>query len=323
MIITRTPLRISFFGGATDLPDFYNKEYGAVLGIGINKHVYVFVNKRFEDTIRASYSETEIVENSNQIKHSLIRESLRYFEIKNKIEIVTIADIPSSGTGLGSSSSTLVGLLNALSCYVNNPLEKHELAEISSDIEINKLSRPIGKQDQYFAAFGGLSYFKFNRDGSVTREKVQISSNTLDQLEENMICFYTGNGRDSSNILNEQKTNISDNMKILIEMRNQTEEAKNVLKKGDLTKFAEMLNHGWHLKKQLAKNISNNVIDLYYGKALKAGALGGKISGAGGGGFITFYCEKKYQDSVRQELQDLQEMKINIDRFGSMVINMF
>jgi len=205
MIISRTPLRISFFGGGTDIPDFYEKQYGAVLGIGINKYVYIFVNKRFESTVRASYSKTEIVESSSQIQHNLIRESLLYFGINNKIEVVSIADIPSTGTGLGSSSSTLVGLLNALSYYQNNPLQKHKLAEISSDIEINQLSQPIGKQDQYFASFGGISYFRFNEDGSVDREIIEVSKNVLNELEDNLICFYTGSGRDSSKILSEQK----------------------------------------------------------------------------------------------------------------------
>ena len=323
MIITRTPLRISFFGGGTDLPDFYKKEHGAVLGMGIDKHVYVFVNERFESTVRVSYSQTEIVESSDMIRHNLIRESLLHFDICNKIEVVTVADIPSSGTGLGSSSSTLVGLLHALSCYVNNPLEKHELAEISSDIEINKLVQPIGKQDQYFAAFGGLSYFRFNEDNSVTREKIQVNKNTLGELEDNLICFFTGIGRDSSKILSEQRDNIESNSKILLEMRDQAEEGKKVIQKGDLTKFGEMLNRGWELKKQLANGITNNTIEAYYNRALSAGALGGKLSGAGGGGFLTLYCEEKHQNTIREELSELTEMKIKVDRFGSMVIDIF
>lgn len=323
MIITRTPLRISFFGGGTDLPEFYKKEYGAVLGIGINKHVYVLANERFESTVRASYSQTEIVESSDKIRHNLIRESLLYFGIKNKVEVVTVADIPSSGTGLGSSSSTLVGLLNALSCYVNNPLEKNELAEISSDIEINKLFQPIGKQDQFFASFGGISYFRFNEDGTVKREKIQVHKNTLTELEENLVCFYTGMGRDSSKILSEQSAEMESKRKILSEMRDQAEEGKRIIHQGDLSKFGQMLNHGWDLKKQLVKGITNETIDMYYKKGMRAGAMGGKLSGAGGGGFITFYCEKEHQKSLRHDLAELTEMKIGVDRFGSMVISMF
>lgn len=323
MIISQTPLRISFFGGGTDLPDFYKEQYGAVLGIGINKYVYICVNERFESTVRASYSKTEIVESSSQIQHNLIRESLLYFGINNKIEVVTIADIPSTGSGLGSSSSTLVGLLNALSSYQNNPLQKHKLAEISSEIEINQLSQPIGKQDQYFASFGGISYFRFNEDGSVDREIIEVSKNVLNELEENLICFYTGSGRDSSKILSEQKNNISVKKKILLEMRDQAEEAKQMLKNGDLTKFGEMLDCGWNLKKQLSNLITNETIDKYYEKGLKAGAIGGKLSGAGGGGFITFYCEKEHQKSLRETLTELKEMKIKIDIHGSTIINTY
>lgn len=305
------------------MADFYMKDYGAVLGIGISKYVYVLANERFEPTVRASYSKTEIVETSDKIQHNLIRQSLLHFGIQNKIEVVTIADIPSTGTGLGSSSSTLVGLLNALSCYVHNPLEKHELAEISSDIEINKLQQPIGKQDQYFAAFGGLSYFRFAKDGKVTREKIHVPKNTLAELEDNLVCYYTGAGRDSTKILQEQHDKIGENHKIMIEMRDQAEEGKKVIQKGDLTKFGEMLNRGWNLKKQLARGITNESIEGFYEKGLRAGALGGKLSGAGGGGFITFYCEKKRQDSLREAMSGLQEMKIRIDRFGSMVLSMF
>lgn len=302
------------------MPDFYTEHYGAVLGMGINKYIYILANERFENTVRASYSSTEIVDSSDKIKHDLIRESLLLFGIHGKIEIITIADIPSTGTGLGSSSSTLVGLLNTLSCYVNNPLEKHELAEISSEIEINKLCQPIGKQDQYFASFGNISYFKFNEDGTVYREKVNINKNTLCELEDNLICFYTGIGRNSSKILSEQKNNISTKKKIMLEMRDQTEEAKQILRNGDLTKFGQMLNHGWNLKKQLASGITNDVIESYYNKGIQAGAIGGKLNGAGGGGFLTFYCEKRYHDALRDSLSDLNELKIRIDKFGSMVI---
>jgi len=320
MIITRTPLRISFFGGGTDIPSYYQQDFGSVIGIGINKYVYVLVNERFENNIRASYSKTEIVKEAKKVKHDLIRESLLKLGIKNKIEIVTVADVPGSGTGLGSSGSTLVGLLNSLSCYINDPLEKHELAEISCDIEINKLRQPIGKQDQYFATYGGLTYFRFNKDGSVKKEKIISSRNTLSDLENNLMCFYTGISRSSSDILTQQKKNAYQNNDILIEMRNQVEEGKKILKNGDLTKFGLMLNEGWKLKKKLAKNISNNKIDLYYKKAIKAGALGGKISGAGGGGFLTFYCEKKHQDSVKKSLSTLTSLKIKIDKFGTLVL---
>jgi len=300
--------------------DFYKENYGSVLGMGIKKYVYIMVSKRFESNIRASYSKTEIVDESKNVKHDLIRESLLRLGIKNQIEVVTIADVPGSGTGLGSSSSTLVGLLYSLSFFVNNPFEKHELAEISSEIEINKLHQPIGKQDHYFAAYGGINYFRFNADGSVIREKVQVSKNTVNELESNILCYYTGLSRNSSDILTEQKNNISKRKDVLLEMRNQAEEGKKILKSGDLNKFGEMLNKGWELKKKLAKSISNDRIELYYQKALKAGASGGKLSGAGGGGFLTFFCEEKNHDSLRQALADLKEMKIGIDKLGSIIV---
>lgn len=320
MIITRTPLRISFFGGGTDLPDFYKHDYGAVVGMGINKYVYVIVNPRFESDIRLSYSKTEIVKTPKQLSNDLARESLLKFGIKDGIEIVTIADVPGSGTGLGSSSSTLVGLLHSLSCYVNDPLEKHELSEISCDIEINTLKQPIGKQDQYFAAYGGLNYFKFNSDGTVHKKKVNISKKIHNELESNLICFYTNISRNSSSILKKQQNNLSKNFKILQKMRDQAEDAIPVLKKGDLTQFGTMLKDGWELKKKLSKSVSTPVIDKYYEKALRAGALGGKISGAGAGGFLTFYCEPNHQYNVRKALSKLHELKIKIDKLGSIVI---
>jgi len=320
MIISRTPLRISFFGGGTDIPSFYKKNYGSVVGVGIDKYVYVIANERFKDDVRVSYSKTEIVNQSNELKHDLVRETLLRLGIINKIEVVTVADVPGSGTGLGSSSSTTVGLLNSLSCYKGDPLEKHELAEISCDIEINTLGLPIGKQDQYFASYGGICYFRFNEDGTVTREKIHISLKTMSELEDNIMCFYTNIERSSSEILYDQQKNTSINHKTLLEMRNQAEEGKNIIKSGDLTKFGELLDKGWQLKRKLSKNISNKKIDLYYNKAIKSGALGGKLSGAGGGGFLTFYCENKYQKSVKESLSNLKEMSIKIDKFGSVIL---
>jgi D-glycero-alpha-D-manno-heptose-7-phosphate kinase len=320
MIISRTPLRISFFGGGTDIPSFYQKDYGAVVGIGINKYVYVIVNPRFESDIRLSYSKTEIVKNPKEISHDLARESLLKFGIKSGIEIVTIADVPGSGTGLGSSGSTLVGMLNSLSCYVNDPLEKHELSESSCDIEINTLKQPIGKQDQYFAAYGGLSYFRFEPDGTVLRKKVDISKKNLQELESNILCFYTGISRNSSDILKKQENNIPKNFKILQKMRDQAENAIPILKKGDLTAFGTMLNDGWTLKKKMSNSVSNTVIDRYYDRALSSGALGGKISGAGGGGFLTLYCEPQYRENVRNALHPLKELEVGIDKYGSLII---
>jgi D-glycero-alpha-D-manno-heptose-7-phosphate kinase len=238
------------------------------------------------------------------------------------IEVVTIADVPGAGTGLGSSSSTLVGLLNALSYYLHLPVEKEILAKMACDIEIEKLGSPIGKQDQYFAACGGLCYIRFNSDDSVRVERIEVSDSTISELENNLLCFFTGFRQNASNILREQKGNIPSKMEILTEMRNQAEAGKRVLTKGDLTEFGKMLHQGWLLKKKLANSISNDNIESYYEKALKSGALGGKISGAGGGGFLTVYCEPEYQKRVREALSDLQEMTVKVDHYGSMIIHM-
>lgn len=299
---------------------FFSQDYGAVLGIGINKYVYVLANERFESNVRVSYSKTEIVDTSTEIEHDLIRESLLRLGINNKIEVVTVADVPGTGTGLGSSSSTLVGLLNSLSYYINDPLDKHELADIACDIEINKLKKPIGKQDQYFATYGGLSFFEFKSDGNVKREKVSVSEKILNELENNIFCFYTNVRLNSTEILLKQKEKTLLNRDVLIQMKEQAEEGKRVLRQGDLTKFGEMLDTNWKLKKKLSDGITNDKINLYYQKAIKSGALGGKITGAGGGGFLMIYCEEKHHNSLQSELSDLREMRIKIDKFGSMIL---
>lgn len=320
MLLTKTPLRISFFGGGTDFQGFYKNIYGAVLGMAINKYVYVLTNARFESNVRASYSRTEIVPDSSEIKHELIRESLLQMGVRTGIEVVTIADIPGSGSGLGSSSSTLVGLLTNFSHFTQRPFERNKIAELACEIEINKLGNPIGKQDQYFASFGGLRYFRFNSDESVNVQKISLSSNTLNELQENILCFYTGIQRSSSKILATQKKMITTNKNILYKIRNMADTAKDILKDGDLTKFGEMLNEGWKLKKKLSSGISNELIDHYYKLAIEAGAMGGKISGAGGGGFLTLYCEKKNQVKVRESLKNLHELKIGIDEAGTSIV---
>lgn len=320
MIITRTPLRISLFGGGTDFRDFYKKDYGSVLGFSIDKYVYVMANKKFDSFVRAGYSITENVDDSSKLKHDLIRESLLHTGIEKGIEISTMADVPSTGTGLGSSSSLLVGILTALTNYAKKLIDKNSLAELACDIEINRLKHPIGKQDQYFATFGGLSYFRFNSDESVNVEKFNLNESLIRELESNILCFYTGIQRSSSEILLDQKYNMESSYNLLCQIRDLADIARDLLKNGDLTKFGEMLNKGWELKKKLSSNVSNDLIDSYYQKAIKAGAVGGKINGAGGGGFLTLYCEKRYQERVRESLKELREMKIRIEEAGSLPI---
>lgn len=320
MIITRTPLRISLFGGGTDFRDFYKNDYGAVLGFNIDKYVFVMVNTKFDGSVRAGYSLTENVDHTHMLRHDLIREGLLHMGIKKGIEVATMADVPSTGTGLGSSSSLLVGILAALTHYVGKPFDRNKVAELACDIEVNKLKHPIGKQDQYFATFGGLSYIRFNQDESVKVEKLDIHNNLVKELQNNILCFYTGIQRNAPEILSEQKNNIKSSYESLHKIRDLADTARDLLKNGDLTKFGEMLNHAWKLKKKLSSNVSNSIIDSYYDKAIESGALGGKINGAGGGGFLTLYCEIRNQERVRESLNELREMKINIEGSGSSLI---
>jgi len=320
MIISKTPFRISFVGGGTDIKDYYERGYGAVVSTTINKYMYVAVNEKFDDKIRISYSETEIVDDVDSIKHNIIREALRLVGLNKKIEIVTIADIPGRGTGLGSSSSLAVGLLNALYAYEGKFRDTETLAREACEIEIEKMKQPIGKQDQYIAAYGGLNYIRFNADDSVMVEPISLSREKREALEGNLLCFFTGITRNSSDILQDQKKNIPETVDMLDIMRGLAHEMRMSMKNNDLTRFGELLHEGWTLKGRLAEGITNSIIDKYYDKARQAGALGGKISGAGGGGFLTLYCEKRKQNSVRKALNMLQEMKIRLEPYGSRII---
>lgn len=319
MIITRTPLRISFFGGGTDISSYYRKDYGCVLGMTIDKYIYLILNKRFEKSIRVSYRKNEIVDDVKKIKHDIIRESLKFFGIKNNIEVVTVADIPGTGTGLGSSSSLTVGLCNALSLFVGKKFSKKRMAEDASYIEINKILSPIGKQDQYFAAFGGLLFLKFNKNGHVKVEHLKLSKNAIKELETNTLAFYTGISRKTNNILKHQTKNLYKNKPLLDKMREFAEGARDYLKNNNLIEFAGLLDKNWNLKKQLSSSVSNPLIDSIYKKAIQAGAIGGKIAGSGGGGFILLYCEPNHQKKVRESLKKLTELRFSIDNFGTQV----
>jgi len=317
MIIVRSPLRFSYFGGGTDIREYYKRDYGCVLGEAINKYVYVIVNRRFENDIRLSYMKNEIVPNINKVKHSLIRESLKTFNIKKNIEIVTIADIPGTGTGLGSSSSLSVGLCNALSLFRDVSLKRNDIAKIACDIEIKKAKKPIGKQDQYFATYGGVSFIKFEKDEKVKIERLNLSNNTRKELDENLIAFYTGIPRKSSTVLSKQIKNTKKNLPKLDLIRSIAEEGRDYLKNNDLISFSELFNKTWELKKTLSSNISNSKIESIYKKAINSGAIGGKLSGAGNGGFLFFYCEPKFQNKVRKSLRNLYELKFGIDDVGT------
>jgi len=323
MIITRTPFRISFAGGGTDLQDFYQVELGAVVSTAINKYMYIIVNERFTDTIRISYrSKTEIVENADEIQHPLVREALRMVGISKGIEIISVADIH-AGAGLGSSSSFTVGLLNALYAYKGVYKSAEELAQEACHIEIDLLGEPIGKQDQYIAAYGGFRYIQFNSDNTVSTDPIYWSDSTKEKLAQNMLLLDTGNVREASAILREQKKNTTqgdtvDSLKKLRDMAIDLKERLNSSASPDI--IGEILHKGWMIKKRLASDISNSEIDEYYEKALRAGAIGGKISGAGGGGFLLLYCRKERQTKVKETLR-LRQLEFTLEPTGSKIFN--
>lgn len=319
MIITKTPLRISFTGGGTDLPAYYENGYGAVVSAAINKYVYITVNKRFDDTIRLSYSKTEIVNHADELKHDIARACLDMVGIDGGVEITSIADIP-SGTGLGSSSRFAVGLLNALYTYVGERLSSAELAQKACQIEIDILHHPIGKQDQHAAAFGGINYFSFERDGSVKREKILLSEDNIRDMNRKLMMFYTGIRRSADGILAHQSAETHNKLPVLDFMKNQANVMRDHLKQtGFDVEFAKMLDEAWQKKKTITSGISNQEIDSLYEKARNAGAAGGKLLGAGGGGFILLYCDEQYQQNVRNAL-DLRELDFEISHYGSRVV---
>ena len=320
MIITQTPLRISFAGGGTDFKGFYQKEYGAVVSTAIDKYIYVIVKERFDDLIRVGYTRTEMVESVDEIKHELVRESMRLVGIKNGIEVSTMADIPSEGSGLGSSSTVTVGLLNALYAHRGEAVTAEQLAREACKIEIEVLGKPIGKQDQYIAAYGGLRHFKFFGNEEVDSTSIAIDEGARQRLCESLLLFYTGVTRKSSSVLTEQKGNIAGKMTLLVEMRDQADELARHLKMGAIVSLGQTLREGWTRKKQLASGISNPQIDELYDLAMSAGAIGGKVTGAGGGGFFLVCTPPENRAAVRKKLSHLRELPINLSRDGSKVI---
>lgn len=318
MIITKTPFRISFAGGLSDIKDYYHKSYGSVVSTTIDKYIYVTVNRKFDNNIRISYSKTEIVDHVQKIKHPIVREALRLTELDGCIEITTIADIP-AGTGLGSSSAFTVGLLNALYAFKGEHKGAETLAKEACEIEIDVLKEPIGKQDQYATAYGGLNQICFNPDESVFVNPVISKKQTKEELDRNLILFYTGIHRKASSILSESKKNM-DNLRNHVDvLRDLSEKMVYALRNNDLSSFGELMHKAWNYKKKTGK-VTNFDIDKYYEKARSAGALGGKILGAGGGGFLLLYCEHERQKSVRKALSNLKETEFHLEPQGSRII---
>ena len=319
MIITRTPMRISFTGGGTDIRDFYQVNGGAVVSMAIDKYVYITVNTKFDRSIRVSYSKTEIVNTLDEVQHELVRECMKRTGVTDGVEITSIADIP-SGTGLGSSSAFTVGVLNALYSYRGERLSSVQLAEAACDIEINVLKHPIGKQDQYAAANGGLNCIRFFPDETVRMDKILLSEDDMRKMRRKLMLFYTGITRSADVILQEQKKNTAQKMDSLRFMKEQALEMYSGLTAGGFTAdFARALHRGWEKKRELAGTITNAEINRLYDKAMAAGASGGKLLGAGGGGFLLFYCDEVYQQDVRDAI-GLRQMDFAPDTYGSKVI---
>lgn len=323
MIISRTPLRISFVGGGSDISSFYTHEAGAVISTAINKYIYLAVNNQFDGRILVNYSKTEVVTRVSDIENNLVKEALKLTGLKGGIHLAGIADIPSEGTGMGSSSSYIVGLLNALYAYQGKHVNAKRLAEEACKIEIEILKKPIGKQDQYAAAYGGFQYMQFNPSGVVYVDPIICKTETKKTLEKRLLLFYTGVTRSADPILAKLAKNIAsqeNKRKIMSRMVDIAKEMRKAINKNNLNSFGEMLHENWTLKTQMAEGVSNPQIDKWYETARKNGAIGGKLLGAGGGGFLLFYVPEEKHKKVISSLQDLIYQKLAFEPQGSKII---
>lgn len=320
MIITQTPLRISLAGGGTDVPAHFRKHGGAVVSSAIDKFFFAVVKERFDEKIYVNYSKKEIVENIDQLEHELVREAMRKVGVSKAIEISFLADIPSEGSGLGSSSSVTVGTLNALYNLRGHTPTAEQLAREACDIEIEVLKKPIGVQDQYIAAYGGLRFFEFCRDGTVRAEALNPPREVLEDLDNHLMLFFTGRTRSASNILKEQNTDLDKKTAALNKLTEQAHHVRDLILKGNIMEIGRVLHEGWEVKRKLATKISDAELDAVYERAVKAGAIGGKISGAGGGGFFLLFVPSDKRQAVRTALKGLREMPFRLERGGSRVI---
>ena len=321
MIISRTPFRISFAGGGSDLPSFYKRETGAVLSTSIDKYMYIAIHPYFErNKIQLKYSKTEQVDSIDAIRHPIFKEVLKMYNLTG-VDLNSIADIP-SGTGLGSSSSFTVGLLNAVRAYLGKATSGERLGELACDVEINRVGSPIGKQDQYAAACGGLNFITFYGDETVNVEKIIMQPDKKKELEDNLLMVFVGGEHSANDILKNQQAAISDQKKFDAQkqMVKLAYDLRASLEQNNLDDFGRILHEGWLLKKSLTAGISNGIVDEMYNKGMAAGALGGKLLGAGGAGFILFYCPKDRQESFREQMGDINEMPFHFDNFGSKII---
>jgi D-glycero-alpha-D-manno-heptose-7-phosphate kinase len=323
MIISRTPLRMSFVGGGSDLPVFYRRHGGAVVSTAIDQCVYITVNKKFDEKIRVSYSKTEEARSVDRVKHPLVREAMKLTGIEGGIEITSIADIPGRGSGLGSSSSFTVGLLHALHAYAERYAAAEQLASEACQIEIDRCGEPIGKQDQYAAAYGGFNFIEFNPDDSVSVEPILCRRETIQAIQSGIITFYTGITRSASAILKDQQAAVANEkakQKVMLRMVRLARDLKSELQRNNIAAFGEVIHEGWRLKKSLAGGISTDQIDQWYDKARKAGAIGGKLLGAGTGGFLMFYAPPDRHEAITRALSDLRRVRFGFEPQGSKII---
>lgn len=322
MIITRTPFRVSFCGGGSDLPSFYRRHEGCVLSMTINKYMYVSIHPTFNrDETVVKYSQTEIVRDVRAVQHPIARQLLLDYGIDG-VEIVSTADVP-AGTGLSTSSAYTVGLIHALNAFRGKLCSQERIAREACELEIEKLGEPIGKQDQYGTAVGGLKFIRFKSDDSVEVEPLAVSRQKLSELEGNLLLFYTGLTHSAGEILQEQNKNVAGEDKKfqnLVKMTELAYELREAVVAGKLDDFGRILNENWLLKRELASQISNDKIGKYYDLAMANGALGGKLLGAGGGGFLLFYCPKEKQKRLRSALSDLWELPFAMESSGTKII---
>jgi len=324
VIISRTPFRLSLVGGGSDLREYYRTRPGAVVSMAINRHMYVTVNRRFDDSIRVSYTKTQIANHVDDLEHGLIREALKRTGITRGVEVTTIADLP-AGIGLGSSSTLTVGVLNALYAHKGVYATPEKLARTACEIEIDVLKRPIGKQDQYIAAHGAFQHIRFNSNGTVTVEPIICRPQSRQRLIDSLLLFYTGINRGAGSVLSEVRKNIqsvpaaAETLDKLVQL---VEELLAMLLRGDLSGIGGLLDRSWVLKRGMGSRVSNGTLDRLYRLALKAGAKGGKVSGAGGGGCLLLYVERGAQRSVRTAMQrrGLKEIRFDVDPDGSKII---
>lgn len=325
MIVSKTPLRASFFGGGTDFSSYFHNSkygYGSVISTAIDMHVYIIVNKRFDDKIRLVYWNNELVDTVDEVKHNIIREALKITGVTSSIEIVYLSDLPMTnlGIGLASSSALAVGVLNALHAFKGEKVSKETLAREAIDIEINRLHQEIGIQDQYAVSYGGFNRYIFNKDDTVSIKPLEIDEKSKEELIKHLMFFYTGNPRDSKEIFKEQKKTINDHGEIFDSLVEATNIACKAIQDNNLDTWGNLLKETWEIKKKFAKGVSNENINKMYDLAINNGALGGKILGAGGGGFLLLYVPIEFQDKVRNALSEYQEVSFKLYSEGSKIV---